>query len=62
MPVVKKPQSSVLAGTHNIDGAIVVSVSRTGKNTHLSEIIKMIEDSNSAVPKMQRIADKISGR
>ncbi|QPK94113.1 cation-translocating P-type ATPase [Actinomyces sp. zg-332] len=51
----------VVGGTVNTFGAIKVKVTKTGKNTMLSQIIKSVLDSQAHKPKIQKLVDKIAG-
>ncbi|MDT8316969.1 MAG: heavy metal translocating P-type ATPase [bacterium] len=59
MPALKNPGDSVAGGTINNDGAILVRVSATGRDTALSKIINMVEEAQSSRAPIQRIADSV---
>ncbi len=61
MPVVKQPGDEVVAGSFNQSGAITLQVSRTGINTTLSKMIRLVETAQSRKAPIQRLADLISG-
>ena len=46
VPVEKELGDSVIGGSMNYNGAMEVEVTRTGSDTTLSKIIKMIEDAS----------------
>ncbi|MDO5707683.1 MAG: heavy metal translocating P-type ATPase [Andreesenia angusta] len=61
MPVNKVEGDEVVAGTINKNGNIKFKTTRIGKDTVLSQIIKMVEDAQGSKAPVQRLADKISG-
>lgn len=60
-PVAKEKNSNVLAGSLNYDGYIEYEAEKIGKESTVSEIVKLvIEASNTKAP-IAKIADKVSG-
>ncbi len=59
-PVVKSKNSEVSSGTANINGVLRVSVTRTGKDSTVSQIYELIQRAISGRAKVQRIADIFS--
>jgi len=57
-PVSKKAGSNVIGGTVNMEGAIRVQVTKTGEETSVAQIIKMVEQAISSKPAVQRLADR----
>ncbi len=57
-PVSKKAGSNVIGGTVNMEGAIRVQVTKTGEETAVSQIIKLVEQAISSKPPVQRLADR----
>lgn len=57
-PVWKKVGSNVIGGTVNMEGAIQVKVAKTGEETSVAQIIKMVEQAISSKPAVQRLADR----
>src|SRR3990170_8183435 len=57
-PVSKKAGSNVIGGTVNMEGAIRVKVTKTGEETAVSQIIKMVEQAITSKPAVQRLADR----
>ncbi|HLN45273.1 MAG TPA: copper-translocating P-type ATPase [Candidatus Sulfotelmatobacter sp.] len=57
-PVSKKVGNNVIGGTINIEGAIRVKVAKTGEETAVAQIIKMVEQAISSKPAVQRLADR----
>lgn len=60
IPVFKNKGTEVFAGTLNKNGSIIISASKTGKNTLLAGIISMVQEAQSAKPPIQKLADKIA--
>jgi Cu+-exporting ATPase len=58
MPVLKKKDRGVVGGTLNKNGVLRFKATKIGKDTVLSQIIKLVEDAQGSKPPVQRIADK----
>lgn len=61
IPVLKKERDPVFAGTILKSGYLKVIATRVGRETVLSQIIKLVRYAQSAKPPIQRLVDKISG-
>ncbi len=61
MPVPKSEGSEVIGGSVSVDGALYVRITRTGKDTVLSQIIRFVEDAQGKKAPISRLADKVSG-
>lgn len=61
MPVDKQMDDAVIGSTMNTNGAITVKATKVGKDTALSNIIKVVEEAQSSKAPIQRLADIISG-
>jgi Cu+-exporting ATPase len=61
MPAEKKPGAEVVGGTVNKIGAFTMQATRVGADTVLSQIIRMVEEAQSAKPPIQQLADRIAG-
>ena len=59
-PVSKEPGSPVVGGTVNRNGALRVRVTRTGKDTVLARIIRLVREAQGTKAPIQRLADRIS--
>ncbi|KAJ8122172.1 hypothetical protein ONZ43_g1566 [Nemania bipapillata] len=60
LPITKAPGASLIAGTTNGSGPLVVQLTRLpGKNT-ITDIAKLVEDASSSKPRVQEIADKVA--
>lgn len=61
MPVGKAEGDGVIGGTINKNGRIVFEAEKIGKDTAISQIIKLVEEAQESKAPVQRLADKISG-
>ncbi len=57
MPVKRTVGDSVIGGTINTSGAAVVRVSKAGNESLLSQIIRLVEETQRQKPHVQKIAD-----
>lgn len=57
IPVLKKKNKNVVGGTLNKNGVIKFKATKIGKDTMLSQIIKLVQDAQESKPPVQRIAD-----
>jgi Cu+-exporting ATPase len=60
LPVSKKIGELVTGGTLNGDGRVIVRVKAVGVDTVLANIIRLVEDAQSAKAPIQRMVDKVS--
>lgn len=60
IPVTRKVGDEVFGGTQNIDGRLIVRVSKTGDETALAQIVHLVESAQSAKPPVQVLADRIA--
>lgn len=60
LPVQKKELDSVIGGSINGDGLILVKVVALGAETMLSRIIRLVEDAQAVKAPIQRLVDKVS--
>lgn len=60
-PVAKGPADSVVAGSLNLSGAIVVQATRVGHDTALAQIIALVEIAQTRKAPIQRVADVVAG-
>ncbi len=60
LPVDKEIGSSVSAGTVNGTGLIIVKVEKTGRDTSLANIVRLVRQAQGSKANVQRIADKVS--
>ncbi|WP_417021213.1 heavy metal translocating P-type ATPase [Bradyrhizobium algeriense] len=61
MPVTKEPGGKVIAGTLNQSGGFVMRAEKVGRDTLLSQIVKMVADAQRSRAPIQRLADQVSG-
>jgi len=61
VPVDKKIKDQVIGATINKQGSIRIEATRVGKDTVLSQIIKIVEEAQSSKAPIQKMADKVSG-
>jgi Cu+-exporting ATPase len=59
-PVDKNPGNEVYGATLNKNGRLVFKATKVGRDTFLSQIIKMVEDAQTSKAPIQQLADKIS--
>ena len=61
IPVDKSVDDTVIGATINKFGSFKFKATKIGKDTVLSQIIKLVEDAQGSKAPVQRLADKISG-
>ncbi|MEG6566434.1 heavy metal translocating P-type ATPase [Thermoanaerobacterium saccharolyticum] len=61
IPVDKNVNDEVIGATINKTGTFKFKATKVGKDTVLSQIIKMVEDAQGSKAPIQEIADKVSG-
>ncbi len=59
-PVVKQMGEEVVAGAVNGEGALTVKVTRTGDQTTLSQIMRLVEEAQSSRSRYQALADQLA--
>ncbi|RLE45958.1 MAG: heavy metal translocating P-type ATPase, partial [Candidatus Methanomethylicota archaeon] len=60
MPVLKKVRDPVIAGTILKSGSLKVVTTRVGKETVLSQIIKLVRHAQTGKPPIQKTVDKVA--
>lgn len=61
IPIEKQVSDEVIGGSINYNGVLYVEITRTGEDTTLSKIIKLIEDAQGKKAPIAKIADKVAG-
>ncbi|XP_057494523.1 copper-transporting ATPase PAA1, chloroplastic isoform X2 [Actinidia eriantha] len=61
LPVTKLPGAEVAAGTINLNGTLTVEVQRSGGETAMGDIVRLVEEAQSREAPVQRLADKVAG-
>lgn len=61
MPILKKKGSSLMAGTVNGAGRVDFRVTRAGRDTQLSQIVKLVQEAQTSRAPIQRMADVVAG-
>jgi len=60
-PIKKEVDSRVIAGSVNYDGYIEYKAEKIGKESTVSEIVKMVIEANNSKTNIEKIADKVAG-
>jgi len=61
MPVKRKEGDEVIGATVNQNGLIKAKATKVGKDTFLSQVVKMVEEAQGTKVPIQEFADKITG-
>ena len=61
MPVAKDAGDTVIAGTLNQTGAVVIEAAKVGTDTMLARIVQMVAEAQRSRAPIQRLADQVSG-
>lgn len=61
MPVNKRPGDEVIGATVNQEGLLKVEATRIGKDTFLSQVIKLVEECQGSKVPIQEFADRVTG-
>jgi Cu+-exporting ATPase len=61
MPVAKEIGDSVIGGTINQNGALIIQAEKVGRDTMLARIVQMVAEAQRSRAPIQRFADRVSG-
>jgi Cu2+-exporting ATPase/Cu+-exporting ATPase len=61
MPAEKRPGDLVLAGTLLLRGRLVVRATRSGAQTYLAEVVRLVRQAQNARLPVQSLADRVAG-
>jgi Cu+-exporting ATPase len=61
MPVTKEVKATVIGGTMNQSGAVVIEARKVGRDTMLSQIVQLVAEAQRSRAPIQRMADRVSG-
>lgn len=61
MPVNRKPGDEVIGATINQEGLLKIKATRVGKDTFLSQVIKLVEECQGSKVPIQEFADRVTG-
>lgn len=61
MPIMKHQGSLLMAGTVNGAGRVDFRVTRAGRDTQLSQIVKLVQEAQTSRAPIQRVADMVAG-
>jgi Cu2+-exporting ATPase len=57
-PVARGPGGSVVGGSVNGTGALTVEVNKTGEDSYLSQVVKLVDEAGASKSRAQGLADK----
>jgi Cu+-exporting ATPase len=61
MPVNKRPGDEVIGATVNQEGLLKVQATKVGKDTFLSQVIKLVDECQGSKVPIQEFADRVTG-
>ena len=61
MPVTKEVGTSVIGGSLNQSGALVIEATKVGRDTMLARIVQMVAEAQRSRAPIQRLADQVAG-
>ena len=61
MPVTKESGSRVIGGTMNKSGGLIIEAQKVGRDTMLSQIVKLVAEAQRSRAPIQWLADQVSG-
>ncbi len=60
LPVLRQTGDKVIGGTLNVDGRLIVRVTKVGSETALAQIIRLVDQAQSSKAPVQHLADKVA--
>ena len=60
LPVNKSPGQTLIGGSINIEGPLLAQVEKTGPDTILSSILRLLDRASSEKPRLAQLADRIA--
>ena len=61
MPVTKETGATVIGGTLNQSGGLVIAAQKVGRDTMLAQIVQLVAEAQRSRAPIQRLADRVSG-
>lgn len=61
VPVTKKVGDSLMGGTINREGMILVKATKVGSDSFLSQVVKLVEEAMGKKPVLQKLVDRVAG-
>lgn len=61
LPIARKMNETVIGGSTLVSGVVKIKVTSIGKESTLSQIIELVKNAQSRKPKLQKLADRITG-
>ncbi len=61
LPVFRGPGDAITGGCINLDGSFTMKAERTGNDTVLQRIIRIVEEAQGSKPALQKLADRVVG-
>ncbi|MGH6815639.1 MAG: copper-translocating P-type ATPase, partial [Hyphomicrobiaceae bacterium] len=60
LPVAKQPGDTVIGGTLNQSGALIIVAERVGRDTMLARIVQLVAEAQRSRAPVQRVADRVA--
>ncbi|MDP1968902.1 MAG: cation-translocating P-type ATPase [Burkholderiaceae bacterium] len=60
-PLSRRAGQTVIAGSHNLSGPLVLQVDRLGPQTRYAQIVALMEQASASKPRLALLADRIAG-